>query len=330
MDRRTFLAGTGAVLLAALALVAAPGSAAGQSTKVWRIGFLGGASAEDVPLSSLRDGLRELGYVHGKNIAFEYKFAETRNERLPGLASELVRSKLDLIVTHGTPATRAAKQVTSTIPIVMVATGDPVGTGLVASLARPGSNVTGLSGIDAGLAAKRLELLKGAVPKLSRVAVLRNPANPSGGPQLAETEAAARSLGIQTQLIEVRDPRELEVAFSMMTKARADAFTVIPDPLFLSQRKRIADLAMTNGLPSVFGRNENVEAGGLMSYGPTLAQLFRQAGTYVDKILKGARPADLPVEEPTRTYLMINRKTAKALGLTIPQEVLLRADQLIE
>jgi putative ABC transport system substrate-binding protein len=319
------------VVLAIVVVVIAPSlGPAQQADKVYRIGFLGGAAAEDVPLSSLRDGLRELGYVHGKNVAFEYKFAEARNERLPGLASELVRSNMDLIVTHGTPATRAAKQATSTIPIVMVATGDPVGTGLVASLARPAGNVTGLSGLDAGLAAKRLELLKRAVPKLSRVAVLRNPANPSGGPQLNETEAAARSLGIQTQLIEVRDARELDVAFSLMTKARAGAFTVIPDPLFLTQRKRIADQAMMNGLPSVFGRNENVEAGGLMSYGPTLADLLRQASTYVDKILKGARPADLPVEEPTRTYLVINRKTAKALGLTIPQEVLLRADQVIE
>ena len=210
------------VVLAIVLVVIAPslGAQAQHTEKVYRIGFLGGAAAEDVPLSSLRDGLCELGYVHGKNIAFEYKFAEARNERLPGLASELVRSKMDLIVTHGTPATRAAKQATSTIPIVMVATGDPVGTGLVASLARPGGNVTGLSGLDAGLAAKRLELLKVAVPKLSRVAVLRNPANPSGGPQLNETEAAARSLGIQAQLIEVRDPRELEVAFSLMTKAQ--------------------------------------------------------------------------------------------------------------
>lgn len=241
------------------------------------IGFLGGTSAGDVPLPRFREGLRELGYLEGRNVAFEYRFAEDKNERLPGLAAELVRRKVDVILTHGSPATRAAKDATSTIPIVMVGTGDPVGTGFVASLARPGGNVTGLSTIDVGLAAKRLELLKEAVPKLSHVAVLRNPANPSGGPQLKETLAAARSLGIQTQLFEVRDAKELESAFSVMVKARAGAFTAIADPIFLSQRRRIADLAMTNGLPSVFARNENVEAGGLMSYGPTLTDLFRHA-----------------------------------------------------
>jgi putative ABC transport system substrate-binding protein len=203
-----------------------------------------------------------------------------------------------------------------------------VALGLVASLARPGGNVTGLSNIDVGLAAKRLELLKKALPKVSRVAVLRNPA--IGDLQFRETEAAARSLGIEPQLVEVRDPRELESAFAAMANARVDALTVIADTMFLSQRKQIANLAMTQRLPSVFARNENVEAGGLMSYGSTLADLYRQAGTYVDKILKGARPADLPVEEPTRMYLVINRKTAKALGLTIPPSLLLRADQVIE
>jgi ABC-type uncharacterized transport system substrate-binding protein len=301
-----------------------------QSGKVYRIGFLSGSSAEALPLWSFPEGLRELGYVHGKNIAFEYRFAEDRNERLPGLASELVRSKIDLIVTHGTLATRVAKQATSTIPIVMVSTGDPVGTGLVTSLARPGGNVTGLSNIDVGLAAKRLELLKKALPKLSRVAVLRNPAYPGVELQSRETEAAARSLGIELQIVNVREPRELESAFATMANARVGALTVLADPMFLSQKKQIANLAMTQRLPSVFARNENVDAGGLMSYGSTLADLYRQAGTYVDKILKGARPADLPVEEPTRMYLVINRKTAKALGLTIPQELLQRADQLIE
>jgi putative ABC transport system substrate-binding protein len=318
------------VALAIVLAVITPslGAQAQQAGRVYGIGVLSPLSAEALPLGSLREGLRELGYVHGKNIAFEYRFAEDRNERLPGLASELVRGKPDLIVSHGTLATRAAKQATSTIPIVMVSTGDPVGTGLVASLARPGGNVTGLSNIDVGLAAKRLELLKKALPKVSRVAVLRNPA--IGDLQFRETEAAARSLGIEPQLVEVRDPRELDGAFSAMANARVDALTVIADTMFLSQRKQIANLAMTQRLPSVFARNENVEAGGLMSYGSTLADLYRQAGTYVDKILKGARPADLPVEEPTRMYLVINRKTAKALGLTIPQELLQRADQLIE
>jgi putative ABC transport system substrate-binding protein len=203
--------------------------------------------------------------------------AQEKNERLPALAVELVRSKVDVIVAHASPATHAAKQATSTIPIVMVSVGDPVGTGFVASLARPGGNVTGLSNNDAGLAAKRLELLKAALPKLSRAAVLRNPANPSAEPQFRETESAARSLAIEVQPVDVWDPKEIEAAFSVMAKARAGAFTVMGDPLFLSQQKRIADLALTKRLPSVFARNENVEAGGLMSYGTSLADLFRQA-----------------------------------------------------
>jgi putative tryptophan/tyrosine transport system substrate-binding protein len=320
------------VALAIVLAVIAPshGVQAQQSEKVYRIGLLSGSAADALPLWSFHERLRELGYVQGKNIAFEYRFAEDRNERLLGLASELVRSKMDLIVTHATPATRVAKQATSTIPIVMVSTGDPVGTGFVASLARPGGNVTGLSNIDVGLAAKRLELLKEALPKVSRVAVLRNPANPNTELQSREAETAARSLRIELQLVDVREPRELESAFVAMANARVGAFTAIGDPLFLSQKKRIANLAIARRLPSVFARNENVEAGGLMSYGATLADMYRQAGTYVDKILKGARPADLPVEEPTRMYLVVNRKTAKALGLTIPQELLRRADQLIE
>jgi ABC-type uncharacterized transport system substrate-binding protein len=246
------------------------------------------------------------------------------------LAAELVRDKVDVIVVHSTPGTRAAKQATRTIPIVMVNVADPVGTGLVASLARPGGHITGVSNIDVGLAAKRLELLKEVLPKLSLVGVLRNPNNPSGEPQFRETQDAARSLGIDIHLFDVRDRKELESAFSMMAKARADAFTVMGDPLFLSQQKHIANLATTKRLPSVFARNENVEAGGLMSYGPTFADQFRQAATYVEKILKGAKPRDLPVEEPTRMYLVINLKTAKALGLTIPQSLLLRADEVIE
>ena len=304
-----------------------------QAGKVYRIGFLGPGSAERVytdPLRSLRAGLRELGYAEGKNIVFEYRFAEDKYERLPGLAAELVRDKVDIIVVHSTPGTRAAKQATNTIPIVMVNISDPVGTGFVATLARPGGNITGMSGTDAGLAAKRLELLKEALPKLSRVAVLRNPNNPSNELQFRETQAAARSLGIEIQLFDVRNRKELESAFSVMAKARADAFTVMGDPMFLSQQNQIANLATTSRLPSVFARNENVEAGGLMSYGPTLADQFRQAATYVDKILKGAKPGDLPVEEPTRMYLVINLKTAKALSLTIPQTLLLQADQVIE
>ncbi len=316
----------------ALPLLAAPLAAEAQAGKVHRIGFLGPA-AERVytnPLLSLRAGLRELGYVEGKNLVFEYRFAEDKHERLPDLAAELVRSKVDVIVVHASPGTRAVKQATSIIPIVMIGAGDPVGTGFVASLAHPGGNITGVSTIDAILAAKRLQLLKELLPKLSRVAVLRNPANPVSELQFRETQAAARSLGIETQLFDARDPKELESVFAVIAKARAAALTVLADPLFLSQQKQIANFTMTKRLPSVFARNENVEAGGLVSYGPTLADQFRQAVTYVDKILKGAKPGDLPVEEPTRMYLVINLKTAKAFGLTLPQSLLQRADQVID
>jgi len=305
---------------------------AAQTGNIYRIGFLG-PGAERIYTDSLlrlRTGLRERGYAEGKQIVFEYRFADDRYERLPGLAAELVRVKVDLIVVHSTPGTRAAKRATGTIPIVMVNVADPVGTGLIASLAHPGGNITGVSNIDVGLAAKRLELLKEVLPKLSLLGVLRNPNNASGEPQLRETQAAARSLGIEIRSFDVRDRTELDTAFSLMANARTDAFMVLGDPLFLSKQKQIANLATTKRLPSVFARNENVEAGGLMSYGPTFAEQFREAATYVDKILKGAKPGDLPVEEPTRMYLVINLKTAKALGVTIPQSVLLRADQVIE
>jgi len=317
---------TGGVLAAPLAAEAQPPG------KVWRIGFLGPAPERIYtdPLLSLHAGLRELGYVEGKNIIFEYRFAEDKYDRLPGLAAELVRSRVDVIVVHATPGSRAAKQATGTIPIVMVSVADPVGTGFIASLARPGGNITGVSNNDVGLAAKRLGLLKEVLPKLSLVAVLRNPTSPAGELQSRETQTAARSLGIEIQLVDVRDPKELESAFAAMVKGRAGAFTVMGDPLFLSQQKQIANLAMTKRLPSVFARSENVEAGGLMSYGPILAALFRQAATYVYKILEGAKPGALPVEEPTRMYLMINLKTAKALGLTIPQSLLGRADEVIQ
>jgi putative ABC transport system substrate-binding protein len=320
-------------LVLALGLVLAPPFAEGQKPgKVPRIGMLMPVSPEDAAgnIEAFQQRLRELGYLEGKSIVIERRYSEGRNERVSDLASELVRLPVDLIVTWGTPTAKAAKNATSTIPIVMASSGDPVGTGLVASLAKPGGNVTGISNIDVGLAAKRLDLLKELVPKLSLVAVLRNPTNPSGGLQLTETRDAARSLGIKIQLIDVRDPRELESAFAVMVKARADAFTVMADPLFLSQQNQIGNFAMTSRLPSIFARKENVDAGGLISYGPTLADQFRQAATLVDRILKGSKPEDLPVEEPTRIYLMINLKTAKALGLTIPQSILLRADQVIE
>ena len=302
-----------------------------QSAKIPRIGFLGAASKEFYTdaLKDFRAVLRELGYVEGRTIIIEYRFEE-KQERLPGLATEFVDSKVDLIVTYGTPGTRAAKQATSTIPIVMAAVGDLVGAGLVASLARPGGNITGLTNLDVGLAAKRLELLKEILPKLSRMAVLRNPTNPSGVLQYKDTQAAARTLGIELQLVDVRDPKEIESAIPAMVKARVGALTVLADPLFGSQQKQIANLAMASRLPSIFAREQNAEAGGLMSYGPNLADQFRQVATYVDKILKGAKPADLPVAQPTRFYLVINLKTANALGIKIPNSILLRADKMIE
>ena len=324
MNRRAFVTGLGAML--AVPLVAE----AQQPGQIYRIGFLSGTAADAVPLPKLRANLRELGYVEGKTIALEYRFAGDKNERLPGLAAELVRSKVDIIVAHGSPAIHAAKEATSTIPVVMLGSGDPVGAGFVASLARPGGNITGVSNTDVGVAAKRLELLKAALPKLSRMVALRNPTNPAAELLFRETQAAGRTLGIEIDLIDVRDPGELERAFSMMANARAEALNSIADPMFLSQRRRIANLALTKRLPSVFARSENVEAGGLMSYGASLGDVYQHAATYVDKILKGTKPADLPVEQPTKFELIINLKTAKALGLTVPPSLLARADEVIE
>ena len=325
--RRELLIALGAGVLAApLALFAQ------QPARIPRIGYLATPDPATTPyfLDAFRAGLREHGYVEGQNIVMEYRWVEGTSQRFDDLAVDLVRSKVDLIVAWGTPAVNAAKQATSTIPIVMLAVGDPVGAGLVASLARPGGNITGLTNSDVELAPKRLELLKEVLPRLSRVAVLRNPTNLSGVLQFKETQAAARSLGIELQLVDVRDPKEFESAFSAMAKARAGALSVLADPLFISQRKQIANLAMRSRLPSVFARGESAEAGGLMSYGPNQANMFRQAATYVNKILKGAKPADLPVEQATRFELVVNLKTAKALGVKIPQSILVRADKVIE
>ena len=279
---------------------------------------------------AFRQGLRDLGYVEGQNIAIEYRWAEGRFERLPDLAAELVRLKVDVIVSVVTQASLAAKNATRTIPIVMVAAGDPLGSGLVASLARPGGNVTGPSSMLAELAGKELELLKETVPNVSRVAVLWNPANAVWQAQmLRATEVAARALGLQLQLLEARGPDELEGAFAAMTRERASALLVQVDVIFALHARRIADLAAKRRLPAMYGSREHVEAGGLISYAPNVPDVFRRAATYVDKILKGAKPADLPVEQPTKFELVINLKTAKALGLTIPQAVLIRADEVI-
>ena len=327
--------GLALVAVLAVSLLAAPLAAdAQQAGKVPRIGFLGVTSPSDRPplLDAFRQGLRELGWVEGQNIVIDYRYAEGRVGRLTDLAAELVRLKVDLIIgSNGTQVATAAKNATETIPIVMIFVRDPVRNGLIASLARPGGNVTGVSG-SAGLEmfAKQLELLKETVPKIRRVAILSNPANAYHQLAIREVNVAARSLGVQLQLLEARGPNEFDGAFAAMAKERVGALLVLSDATFSPHQTRLADLAARSRLPAAYGVRESVEAGGLMSYGPSFLDLHRRAATYVDKILKGAKPAELPVEQPTKFELVINMKTAKALGLTIPQSVLLRADHVIE
>ena len=321
------------IALGASVLVVPLRSFAQQKSKIWRIGFLGVASASMYTdyVDAFKAELRHLGYAEGKNIALEYRWAEDKYERLPELASELVRLKVDLIVTHATPATRAARNATAAIPIVMISIAEPVASGLVASLARPGGNVTGLGNLAAGVISKHVELLTQISPGNATLAVLQNPANPGAtGPQSRELEAAARALGLRLQIFEVRSPNDFDAAFARIAAARTAGVLTITDALFLDQRYRIAELASKNRVPTVFSRSENVDAGALMSYGSSLIGQFRHAAIYVDKILKGAKPADLPVEEPTRLELVVNLKTAKALGITIPQSILVRADRVIE
>ena len=329
MDRRAFLAGTGAVLLAVPLAAEAQ-----QAVKVARIGWLGNNPGNSPHLrEAFLQGLRDLGYVEGRNLVMEYRFAEGKLERLPALAAELVALKVDVIVGPATASALAAKQAIRTIPIVFPAAADAVTSGLVTSLARPGGNVTGLSFLGPELIGKRLEQLKQAVPGVSRVAVLWQPGALGERTDkyiLKEAEVAARALGVRPQFVEARGPADFDRAFSDMTRARAGALTVWSTPMFVSERRRLVDLAAKNRLPAVYPWREFVDAGGLMSYGPDLADMFRRAATYVDKILKGAKPADLPVEQPTKFELVINLKTAKALGLTIPASVLARADEVIQ
>jgi putative ABC transport system substrate-binding protein len=298
--------------------------------KVPRIGFLSVLSPTDNPytLEAFRQGLRELGYVEGQTIAIEYRFAEGRPERLPALAAELVRLKVDVIVTAAPAAPEAAKQATSTIPIVFAVVGDPVAVGLVASVARPGGNITGLSSIAPEVVGKQLELLKEVAPKVSRVAVLQNPSNQAHPFVLRQAEGAARALGLQLQILKAGSPAEIDAAFAAMSSQRAGGVLVLRDSLFLAQRTQITALAAKSRLPAVYGLREEAEAGGLMAYGASGPVMYRRAATYVDKILKGAKPADLPVEQPTKFELVVNLKTAKALGLTIPQSILVRADEV--
>jgi putative tryptophan/tyrosine transport system substrate-binding protein len=324
-------------LVVAVFILSASLAAEAQPTgKVYRIGYLamgsGSGTANPRPLEAFRQGLRELGWVEGQNIVIEYRYAEGRPDRLPGLAAELLRLKVDVIAASPTPAALAARNATGTIPIVGMSLTEPVRLGLVANLARPGGNVTGVTyGVDTDIFGKQLELLRKAVPKVRGVAVL---SNPTGGAAhsliIGSVKAAAQSLGLQLQLLEARDPGEFDGAFAAMAKERAGALLVVGDSMFFLHRARLADLAAKNRLPSMSTQAQWVEAGGLMSYGPSLPDQFRRAATYVDKILKGARPADLPIEQPTKFELLINLKTAQALGLTIPQPLLQQADQVIE
>lgn len=321
------------IILAFGVLAASLVAEAQPAARGYRIGVLLAAPAPTVAphLEALRQQLRELGYLEGQNLALELRWMTTAAEGgLDRLAADLVRSKVDLLVSWTTPATLAAKRATSTIPIVMLAVGDPVGDGLVASLSRPGGNVTGVSNVARELSGKLLQLLKEVRPDARRIAALGNPTNPASALPWRETEAAAKSLGVQLQLVAVREARELEPAFAAMVRDHAAGVVILPDPLFLSERGRIAELAQQARLATAFQRSENVEAGGLISYGPKLTEQFRQVAVYVDRILKGARPADLPVEQPVRFELVINLKTAKALGLSIPPGILVRADQVIQ
>ena len=328
IHRRAFL-GT----LAGGLLVAPLAAGAQQRAGVARIGWLSQGSRTDLATGSreaFRQGMRELGYVEGQNVVFEERWAEGKAERLPNLAAELVGRKVDVIVAGGTLAPLAAMRATKTIPIVLGAAGAPVETGLVSSLAKPGGNVTGLSNLSADLTAKRLQLLKEVVPGVTRVAVLWNAANPVAAVVMRETEAAARTLGLPVQSLEVRGPDDFERALPAAMSGGARAVFVIDDPLVFTARLRIADFALRNRLPMTAFYRPFAEAGGLMSFGANLADLFHRAAIYVDKILRGAKPGDLPIEQPEKFELVINLKTAKALGLTIPQSLLLRADKVIE
>jgi len=303
-----------------------------QPPKTPRIGYLTGSSVSAITdrTEAFRQGLRDLGYFDGKNMVIEWQSAEGKVDRLPALAAELVRLNIDIIVTTGASPTRAAKEATKTIPIVMAQDIDPVGSGFVASLARPGGNITGLSSLSVDISGKRLELLKEIIPKLSRVAILGTSTIPGYGQSLKEIELAAEAIGVRLQYLDVRAAKDIEVALRAAGKDRADAVLVLQSLVLNSQRKKIVDLAVKSRLPAIYYAPEWVEDGGLMSYGVSFTDLNRRAAIYVDKILKGAKPADLPVEQPTKFEFIINLKAAKQIGLTIPPNVLVRADRVIK
>src|SRR5215831_15547779 len=315
-------------------LCAAPLAAhAQQPTHVHRIGWLSSTTLErdrNVYVAAFLEGMRALGYVEGQHLVIEYRRAEGQYERFPALAAELVHRKVDVLMVAGTAAALAAKHTTTTIPIVMMNAGDPVGSGLVASLARPGGNVTGLAVMDSEVVGKQLEFLKDVLPTVSRVAVLWNPASQGHTRMVREAEVAAPAVGVQLHLQEARSPDAFDRAFAALTSAHAEALLVFGDAMLLQHRSRLAALAATRHLPTMYNLREFVEAGGLLSYGTSLPDTWRRAATYVDKILKGAKPTDLPVEQPTKFELVINLKTAKALGLTIPPSLLLLAGEVIQ
>jgi putative tryptophan/tyrosine transport system substrate-binding protein len=319
-------------LLTTVLLITAGSADAQQSKKMARIGYLSvlSSTSDATRLEAFRQGLRELGYVEGQNVAIEPRYVEGKLDRLPDLAEELVRLKVDVIVAGGSTAIRATKNATKLIPIVMAHGSDPVALGYVASLARPGGNITGLTHLAPELGGKRLELLKDIIARLSRVGVLTDPGTGGHGPQMKELEVAAPALGLQLQAVEVRAPTEIESAFSAMTGGRAGAFVALQQPTLDRLRQLIVNLAAKHRLPGMYPNDEYVESGGLMSYAADIVALFRRAATYFDKILKGSKPAELPVEQPTKFELIINLKAAKQIGLTIPPNVLARADRVIK
>jgi putative ABC transport system substrate-binding protein len=324
----------GCIITLTLSLLAAPlAAAAQQPTTVYRIGWLFPAARPQrpaPPLEAFREGMRALGYVEGQNLVMEYRWAEWRYERLPALAAELVRLPVDVLMVPNTPAALAAKDATTTLPIVMVSVHDPLSSGLVASLARPGGNITGLSNLSPALIGKQLEFLKDVLPTVSRVAVLWNPANTGHPLMLHEADVAAQALGLQLQRLEAGDPDALASAFAALTNAPAGALLVLGDVMFLQNRRRLAELAATSRLPTIHDTREYVEAGGLLGYGLSILDQWRRAATYVDKILQGAKPGDLPVEQPMKFELVLNLKTAKALGITFPPTLLVLADEVIQ
>jgi putative ABC transport system substrate-binding protein len=329
MKKATALSILIAIVVLAFGLIAE----AQQAEKVPRIGYLSGSPPSSIAerIEAFRQGLRELGYMEGKNIVIEWRSAEGKRDRLPALATELVHLKVDVIVTAGPLVTRAAKQATSTVPIVLTQDPDPVGNGFVASLARPGGNITGLSSLAPGPTGKQLELLKEIVPKLSRVAVFETSTRPGNAQTLREVELAAGAFGVQLQYLDILSPKDIETAFQAAVRERADgALWFVTGSIGNPHRKKIADLAVSSRLPVIYNLRDHMEAGGLMFYGVNVVDLDRRAATYVDKILKGRKPADLPVEQPTKFEFIVNLKTAKEMGLTIPPNVLVRADKVIK